>query len=153
MKTLIFEKPSLAPLPGRIGWAFVTALFWLVWIYLWMPLITFFLWMLGWHFYERYFPHNYPSEQSHLKHLFSIYACVVIVMGGSLLIWARVEFLRFHDIHRRTRSLPVAQDELAWFAQIPINKIAELSALQQMVAHHDEKGDFLYAEVAGLGKQ
>lgn len=43
----IIRKPGLQPRAQRAAWGAVTALFWLVYLYLWMPLATLVLWLLG----------------------------------------------------------------------------------------------------------
>lgn len=147
MKTLIIEKPLLSPLPNRIGWMFFTALFWMVWIYLWMPLITLFFWWFGFSLFDKYFLHSTINESSDIKRMFFIYLLIVIALGGSLLTWAGTEFMRFHYLHRRNKPLPVDAKELANLIQIPTDKMAELSLARRMTAHHDENGKFLYAEI------
>ncbi|MEO6353427.1 MAG: poly-beta-1,6-N-acetyl-D-glucosamine biosynthesis protein PgaD [Burkholderiaceae bacterium] len=147
MKTLIFEKPSLAPMSNRVGWAFVTALFWFVWVYLWMPLITLCMWALGFDAFSDYFQGRSSNKMEEMKHLFVIYLSVVAVLGGGLLAWARTEFIRFRDVQRRTRPLPTEVPELAIFAQVATATMIDLTAARRMVAHHDAHGKFLSAEI------
>ncbi|MGV8898091.1 MAG: poly-beta-1,6-N-acetyl-D-glucosamine biosynthesis protein PgaD [Burkholderiaceae bacterium] len=147
MKILIFEKPSLAPMSNRIGWAFVTAFFWFVWVYLWMPLITLCLWALGFDAFSDYFQGRSSHRMEEMKHLFVIYLGVIAVLGGGLLAWARTEFIRFRDVHRRTRPLPTQVEELASFAQVATATMVDLAAARRMVAHHDVHGSFLTAEI------
>lgn len=147
MKTLIFEAPKLSPLPNRVGWAFFTAFFWIAWVYLWMPLITLLLWWLGFDPAYRYFLHISSRESVDFERLIIFYAIVIGVLAGSLLVWAGIEFLRFRHIHRRLRPVPVEIAELAAFAEIPTEKLSELGAVRRMIAHHDEHGKFLYADM------
>ena len=149
MKTLIIEKPSPAPLSNRVGWAFFTAFFWIVWVYLWMPLITLGIWVLGFDAYGDYFQHLSQSQIDEMKHLFILYLSIVVVLGGSLLVWARTEFMRFRNVNRRTRPLPTKVEELANFAQVATETMADLSSVRRMLVHHDDHGKFLYAEILG----
>lgn len=149
MKTLIIEKPSLAPLQNRVGWAFFTAFFWIVWVYLWMPLITLGIWALGFDAYGDYFHHISQSQISEMKHLFIVYLSIIVALGGSLLVWARTEFMRFRNVNRRTRPLPAKVEELANFAQTATQTLADLGAVRRMVVHHDDDGKFLFAEIPG----
>ena len=145
MKQLIFEKPHLAPLPSRIGWAFFTAAFWIIWVYLWMPLITLLMWALGFRYYDTHFLHNSPTELMDLRNIFVLYLSIIVTLGASLLAWARTEYLRFRNVNRRTRPAAVTTDELAEFAKIKPDTMATLSRVRHMPAHHDEHGKFLYA--------
>lgn len=149
MENLIFEKPALAPLSNRVGWAFFTAFFWVMWVYLWMPLVTIILWALGFDLLNDYFIRDSKNNMGDMKHLFVLYASVVVVLGGSLLVWARTEFMRFHNVNRRTRPIPVEMGELAAFAHVAPERMAELSSVHRMIVHHDEHGKFLYADVLG----
>lgn len=148
MKKLIFEKPSLSPLPHRIGWTFFTTLFWMIWIYLWLPLITLGLWWLGFDFYDKHFLEISLAEWTSIKNLAIVYVCIVIFLGGSLLAWARTEFLRFRHVRRRLRPAPVEVAELAALAlKVSVKKMTELSSARRIIAHHDEHGKFLDAEL------
>jgi biofilm PGA synthesis protein PgaD len=147
MKNLIIEKPDLVPLTNRIGWGLFTALFWIIWIYLWMPLITLFMWYLGFDFYGRLFLHNSPSQLVELHHIFLLYSSVVAALGGSLLLWARTEFMRFRNVHRRAPSKAVEIEELAQYAHQDVVTMTELNNVRRMVAYHDEHGDFMTAEI------
>lgn len=141
MKNLIFEKPSLAPLPHRLGWAFFTALFWILWVYLWLPLVTVVVWVGGFYAYGDYYTTvRMQREVEAFRHLVLIYIGVICVMGGSLLAWARVEFMRFHKVNRRTKPIPVSAEELAIYALLPTETVGKWQAARRVVMHHDEHG-------------
>lgn len=143
MNNLIFEKPSLAPLPHRLGWAFFTALFWLIWIYLWMPLITLAAWALGLQAYLGYFEGNVLFEAQGMGRLAIAYSAVVGVMGGALLLWARIEFLRFHNVNRRSVPQPVKVEEMAEFAKLPAQNVQNWTTARRVMVHHDKNGDVI----------
>ncbi len=147
MKTLIFEQPSLASLPQRFGWACVTAIFWMMWIYLWLPLVTLAFWLLGIFAYGDFIGSGAAQQLAEVGRLALVYSCVVLAMGGGLLLWARVEFVRFHDVNRRTRPIPVGLDEVADYAQLPMEEVSKWSNARRMVAHHDQHGRMISAEV------
>lgn len=146
MKSLIFEKPSLAPLPHRIGWTFFTAFFWMVWIYLWMPLVTLCLWAFGFMAYGGYIGYNVSKELQELERTAFLYTITICILGGSLLLWARIEFLRFHNVNRRTRPVPVKTDEIAEYADLPVEDLATWENSRRMVAYHDSHGHVIGGE-------
>ena len=146
MKDLIFEKPSLAPLPHRVGWAFFTALFWVIWGYLWMPLVTLLAWGLGLHAYTGYFDDNKFFQMHQMEHIAILYSSIVGLMGGSLLLWARIEFLRFHNVNRRSVPLPVKLDELADYASLSQDSLQHWSTARRLVVHHDDHGHVMMDE-------
>lgn len=112
-----------------------------------MPLITLCMWALGFDAYSSYFKDRSSYKMEEMTHLFVVYLSVIAVLGGGLLAWARTEFIRFRDVHRRTRPLPVEVAELAIFAQVAAATMIDLCAARRMVAHHDAHGRFLSAEI------
>lgn len=112
-----------------------------------MPLITVLLWWLGFSVVDKHFLHLSLEEWANFKQVIIYYAVVVLVMGASLLVWAGIQFARFHNNHQRHQPLPVELAELAECAQISVQHINELSLSRRMIAHHDEHGKFLYAEI------
>lgn len=112
-----------------------------------MPLITLVLWWLGFTSIYKYFLHISSKELVDFEHLIIFYAIVISVLAGSLLGWAATEFLRFRHVHQRHQPPSVEVEELAAFAEIPTEKLTGLSSVRRMIAHHDEHGKFLYAEM------
>lgn len=146
MEHLIFEKPSLAPFPHRVGWAFFTALFWILWVYLWMPLLTLLGWALGLNAYTGFFADAGFFKMQQVGKIFILYTSVICVMGGSLLLWARVEFLRFHNVNRRAIPVPVRVDEIALHAKLSVEALECWTSSRRMVAHHDHHGRVIVKE-------
>lgn len=146
MNDLIFEKPSLASLPNRMGWAFFTGFCWAMWIYLWMPLLTFAAWISGFYAYGTYV--NGYTDQSLIEfaRLLLIYTGVIFVMGGSLLLWARVEFLRFHNVNRRSPPVAVTALEISTYADLPMPQVLAWTNARRVVAQHDIHGKLVADE-------
>lgn len=46
-RSMIIDRPDRQRRGQRIGFGLVTLMFWMIWIYLWLPLITAFAWYLG----------------------------------------------------------------------------------------------------------
>ena len=138
MKDLIIDQPALQALPDRVLWAAVTALFWFVWFYLWLPWITLAAWFVfGYTGYLQYLV--YDSQVDNAR-LFGAYLLVIQGLGALLLGWAFVEWWRFHGHDRRCRSrdLDVAQ-LAAVFALDPLRLKAWQSA-RRLVVSHDQHG-------------
>jgi biofilm PGA synthesis protein PgaD len=145
-ENLIFESPSLAPLPHRLGWAFFTAVFWMLWVYLWMPLVTLLGWGLGLQAYSGYFSDSGLFKMHQLERIAIIYTSVVCIMGGSLLLWARIEFMRFHNVNRRSIPKHVRIEEVAAYAEVPLPAIEAWTASRRVVIHHAPDGSVILKE-------
>ncbi len=144
---LIIDHPSLVPLPRRLGWGLVTIVFWAVWVYLWVPFLTLAAWSFG--FYQAYNHFHWEREVMELKRLLVLYAIIITIFGGALLLWATSEYLRFRFARRRSSSLPVPPQELAQYTGLSAEHLIECQRLRCVVAYHDEHGAMLGAEHFG----
>lgn len=140
MNSLIIEKPSLAPLPSRLGWGVATAFFWAVWVYLWMPLVTLVFWLFGVRLFGTFVDHTLQTDWRKFAHLVVIYAVVVCAMGGALLVWARIEFMRFRSVNRRTKPVPVSVEEVAEYVNLPVADLIQWTHARRILAYHDSHG-------------
>jgi biofilm PGA synthesis protein PgaD len=135
---LILNMPDMVSVPTKIGSGLFTVIFWALFIYLWVPLITLAAWAMG--IYHAYSEVKYVQELLNLRHLVFIYSMVVIALCGSLLLWALMEYLRFRDSTRRRIPITVESTELAAYAKLDEEHIVSWQGLRRMVAHHDEHG-------------
>jgi len=144
---MIIEHPSLVPLHSRLGWSCVTALFWGIWIYLWMPLAT----LAGWSFgiYQAHHYFQWEQQVVELKRLLALYSIVIAAFGGSLLAWALSEYMRFRNKSRRSAAVPVLPQDLARHAGVQAEDLASWQTLRCAVAHHDEHGGLIAAASFG----
>jgi biofilm PGA synthesis protein PgaD len=135
---LILNMPHMVSVPSKIGSSLFTVVFWALFIYLWLPLITLAAWALG--IYHTYSEVQYAQEMLNLRHLFFIYSMVVLLLCGALLLWALKEYLRFRDSTRRRISVPVTTAELAEYADLNAEHILAWQDVRRMVARHDDHG-------------
>lgn len=143
---MIIEQPSLVPLHSRLGWSGVTAMFWCIWIYLWMPLLTLAAWSFG--FYQAHEQFQWEKEVIELRRLLGWYSIVVAAFGGSLLLWALSEYLRFKNKHRRSSSASIRPQDLARYTGAPEVDVATWQSLRCVLAYHDDHGSLIGADSA-----
>lgn len=104
---LIIERPDLQSWPLILGSRMVTALMWGLYVYLWLPLLTLLGWALGMDSaYEQMIA---LGGYQIVLGLWLFFAAVILIMGGLLLGWARLNFYRFRGPDRR--QLPGLTDE------------------------------------------
>jgi biofilm PGA synthesis protein PgaD len=140
---LIIDKPALTPLPNRIGWGTATFIFWMLWAYLWLPLITSAVWALGYHQIVTHFPW---SKQDHeMRRLIVLYVLIITGLGGSLVSWAQLEYRRFRHVHRRAMPSSVTVEELAVHAGLGIADMQDWQSARRLVVAHDDHGKMVYA--------
>lgn len=106
----LIRKPYAQPRLKRAAWGFVTAAFWGLYIYLWLPLVTLILWLLGVRtaFFELY-------TRQHQVEPFLIVAIPVMaaICALALVGWAEYNRWRFASRDRRSPQEDVGVDEVA----------------------------------------
>ena len=138
MKDVIIDRPSLQTRRQRLVYGSVTLVFWALWIYLWLPLLALFGWLLGIRiaYTEMVVRHGFTLLQGKVTD----YLTVVAWLGGALLVWAYYNFLRFHGSQRRRARPPVTRAEQASHYGIASAELARWVDARRLVVHHDEAG-------------
>jgi len=139
MKTpLIIERPDLQSRTQRAASAFMTALFWLLWVSLWLPLVT----LAAWAFFgQRFHLHMVELDgyQGFLG-ILGVYALVILLMGGGLVTWAKYNHLRFRGVDRRKATpAPTAAVLAAHFGHDK-DAIRAWRGARVATVHHDSQG-------------
>ncbi len=112
-RSLVIHRPSLQTLRQKYVSRVLTFVFWLLWFFLWIPLITFIGWIAGFDIFylEMIELEGYQEVAAE----FSLFLLGVAIIGGLLGIWALYNFLRFKNVERRTAINPVNNQQLADF--------------------------------------
>ncbi|HWU97284.1 MAG TPA: poly-beta-1,6-N-acetyl-D-glucosamine biosynthesis protein PgaD [Oxalicibacterium sp.] len=135
---LILNMPDLVSRHTKIGSSVFTVLFWAIFVYLWMPVITVIAWMTG--LYHSYSELTYMRELEDLSHLALAYATIVAALGGTLLMWALQEYLRFRNVNRRREPVAVNHHEMAKYVNFDESDVAAGQNARRLVVHHGMDG-------------
>lgn len=112
-KAPIFDLPELQTRRQRLVYGALTLTAWIIWAYLWLPLITAVGWLLGFRAFVREIVLPDPSN------LFSVgvgYLIVIIALAAALVAWSRYHVHRFRGRERRSPPRPVSDAEMrSWF--------------------------------------
>jgi biofilm PGA synthesis protein PgaD len=135
---LIIERPELQSDVQRVGWATVTFIFWVLYVYLWLPLLTLAAWwiavtLFNYHMVEL---HGYVGVVEKLG-VYSVTICIISVI---LIGWAEVNRMRFKNQLRRMDNVDVTVYEVAEKYNIDADKLAELRQKKSMIVHFSDKG-------------
>lgn len=106
----LIQNSHLQPRAERTAWGVVTALFWLVYLYLWMPLATLILWLLGVRLavFELYLrKHQVEPFLLFLLPLLALIAAAVLISWGELNRW------RFRGKDKREGMTDIGHREVA----------------------------------------
>ncbi len=134
---VIFDRPELQARRHRLVYSTLTLIAWVIWMYLWLPVVTLVAWYLGVRVFVREIV--IPDPQTILAVVLA-YLLVVLVFAVVLVGWSQYNLRRFGGKDRRRFPAPLADAELAdWFG-IPPERLAQMRGLGRMRIEHDEEG-------------
>lgn len=138
MKPPIIDVPSLQTLRQRFAYSFLTFLFWVLWIYLWLPLVSLLAWWIGVDLFYQEMIVQY-GYQSVLK-LARWFSLVVLLAGVLILGWASYNLLRFGKKDRRKAIDVVKKVDMAKAFKIDVKQLGKYHRTKCMIIHHDKRG-------------
>ena len=139
MNPLIINRPSLQSSQQRIIYPVLTFLFWLLWIYIWLPLVSLIAWGFGVQLYYDEMILNHGLEA--LMNMAGIYAMVVLLIGTMLISWAVYNLKRFRNKERRSAIEKLSNEKLAEHFHVDTGDLTRWHDASRMVVHLNEKGD------------
>lgn len=139
--TLIIDRPDLQSWQQKFVSGVLTMVFWFLWVVLWLPLIT----LAAWAFFGvQLHVHMIELEgYAGFFDLLSSYALVIVAMGGTLVVWAKYNHLRFRGMDRRKPGARVHIEMLADFAGHTPVRVAQWREMRVMTVEHDANGRIL----------
>jgi len=138
---LIIDRPDLQAWQQKAMFGALTAMFWMVWVFLWMPLITLLAWLF---FGQRFQLHMFELDgYKTFMGLLAVYCLVICTMGGGLLLWAAYNYHRFRGIDRRRNTDVPSVSTLGDFIQHPSTEIDAWRSYSIMTVDHDIHGGII----------
>jgi biofilm PGA synthesis protein PgaD len=113
---LIIDRPELVKSGERLSAWGITLFFWGVLLYLWQPALS----LLAWAFNIKLFYQHMVvlgGFESFLS-LLKAYAIVIACLGGALLLWAKINELRFRGTVRRAQVSEINTHQLAEYFSV-----------------------------------
>ncbi len=135
---LIIETPSLQSLRQRYAYALLTLAFWVLWFYLWIPVISLVAWLLGVKaFYREMIFLDGLHEQ---QELLIWYGLTIAIVGICYISWALYNQFRFRGRERRLTPPVVTVEELAGDFDLDPALVSTLQEAKRIRIVHDEQG-------------
>ncbi len=106
----IIESPKLQPLRLKYSSTLLTFIFWVLWFYLWVPLITLGAWWLQISFFENEI--LVESGLDAFLDILPVFIAITLVLNSTLALWAYYNFSRFKGMDRRKALPPVNNADL-----------------------------------------
>lgn len=142
---LIIVRPELQSRLQRGGAVLITALFWLVWTWLWLPLGSLLAWKAG--------LTASPDALAATGGWTGLWSVIVeharsgAILIGLLIGWALLNLMRFRGKERRAARPAVGMDRLAAEAGTTPAILAQWQAASVMRVSHGEGGEITRVEI------
>ena len=134
----VINKPQLQGKNQRYIYTAITLLFWLVWIYLWLPLLSLAAWAVG---FEFFYQHMIVLEGlDGLIELLGLYLLVIFILGTALILWASYNLIRFRGKDKRKLQLPVDIHGMAEYHGVSMTRLAAALKSRRMLVRHYDNG-------------
>ena len=147
-RPLIIDRPDLQSTPQRVVSTGLTAFFWAVWAYLWLPVFALFGWAFGAsRFYEEMVVEHGGAA---LLDLLGWYALVIGLLAGSLVLWASYNFIRFRGRERRSARHATTIDEVAAQVGLETDALRHWQQARVLRLRHDGSGRVESVEIVPL---
>ncbi|MBK8162990.1 MAG: poly-beta-1,6-N-acetyl-D-glucosamine biosynthesis protein PgaD [Gammaproteobacteria bacterium] len=137
-RPLIIENPELQTPRQRYAFAALTLFFWIIWFYLWIPIVSLLAWLFG---AERFYQAMIMrSGLDALIELLGLYSIIILVMGALLAGWAWYNQMRFRGREKRRVSTVVTPEEVGSFYALKPEQLELARYAKHVVIDHDEHG-------------
>lgn len=132
------HAPHLVSRRRRAGDAAVTLFMWLVYSYLWAPLISLIAWLLG-----AEFAYDVMIRSGGIHGLMNALTSYAIMVGAIVCVvsaWSYINQRRFRGMDRRNAAPIVTDQDLADFFSLDCARIAKLRSARVARVGLDEQG-------------
>lgn len=138
---MLIENPNAQYKLVSHAWSVITLMFWFLYIYLWLPLISLGAWWLGYSFFEQ----NMITIGGLVgfEKLIGLYLGVIIVLGSCLVLWAKLQQFRFQgkDKRKRNNVKNVSNQDLATYFNVPKTLIEQMQLSKIVTVHFGHEGN------------
>ena len=138
---LIIETPDLQGLRQRYAYALITLVFWILWFYLWIPVISLVAWLLSADVFYREM--ILLDGLRGLADLLGWYGLVITVIVVFYSAWALYNQVRFRGRNRRRKQAEVEPLELADDFNIEPALILPLQEAKRLLIVLGEDGEIV----------
>jgi len=132
------DAPELLTARQRARDTLFTALMWGVYLYLWVPLVSLFAWLLGFEF--AYDVMVRAGGATDLGEVIVFYAIVVAIIFLTVTAWSLGNRLRYGKMHRRHAHSPLTLDSMARYFHVEETDVARLRQMKSASIEFDDEG-------------
>ncbi len=140
-KHLIINAPSMQSLWQKYSSAMITFVFWVLWFFLWIPVITAVAWYFG--FEIMYFEMFEMSGYKAVIRSFIYFLIIVALLGGTLATWAGYNYYRFKGKDKRSTPTQISTAQQAEFLHMQESQLSLYQNSQLINVSFDESGKII----------
>ena len=148
MSDLIIDTPHLQSLRQRYGFATLTFIFWIIWLYLWLPLISLFAWVFGMKIF--YYHMIELGGYVGLLQLLGWYAVTIAGIALVFGIWMLINIFRFRGKEKRRPIQHVNDQQVASYFGVDSDYLAPYKSARSVVVHQSPEGQITAIESSEL---
>lgn len=134
----IIQAPELLTARQRARDTVVTAAMWGFYLYLWLPLISLFAWVLG--FELAYDIMMRAGGARDLGSILVVYGVIIGVIFVVVTAWSLINRVRYRGLNRRLLGKPVADDVVAGFFEVDPATLGKLRKARRVRLDFDSAG-------------
>jgi biofilm PGA synthesis protein PgaD len=138
MRPLIIERPDLQSQVQRYGYLSVTLICWVLWLYLFVPLLALAAWLLGAGLIYQVMVQDLRVED--LTDLALNYGTGIVALVTVFLTWAVTSYRRFRHADRRRAPVPVDDTGIRRSHHLTRGEFATLRLGWRVVLSADQLG-------------
>jgi biofilm PGA synthesis protein PgaD len=150
-KQVLIDSPELLSRRHRVTDAVITGLMWVVYSYLWAPLISLVAWLLGFEF--AYDVMIRAGGLETFKEVIGFYSIVVAVIFVVVASWSMINRRRFAGKDRRTEIESLSDQEIAAYFGIQDEQLTALRGSRVSRIKVNEEGQIESVEAQVLSME
>ena len=130
-RPLIIERPELQSEVQRWGYRALTVMFWVMWMYFFLPLLSVIAWAAGLVLIYQALVQNLVLAD--FWTMLQLYGSGIGMLLTCYLGYALTGYLRFRNIERRKAQTPVSQQALAQFHNLDAEQLRAMTSWRSHV--------------------
>lgn len=140
-KPLIIERPDMQTRLQKFGRISLAIFMWSLWLYLWLPLATIGLWLLGINI--TYTEAVTAKNAEEMFYSIANFAAIILGIVTIQYTWSLYNYLRFRNKTRRTSTQALENSELAKSAAMDEAYLWCIQRQRQVEIQHDDAGNIV----------
>ena len=135
---LYINEPELLTGPERTRDTVFTAVMWGVYLYLWLPIVSLFAWLLG--FEAAYEVLIRAGGLEEIADILLVYGIIVLVIFDAVTGWSLGNLWRYGKFTRRSSAKGVSIEETAAYFHVDSATVKELRSIPSVSLDFDAEG-------------